>query len=136
VELSDRAGGGRDGEIVAAVGGTFEVSLEGTPTAGFVWEAELPDDGRQLVEPEGSEWRQPPARRLGGADVQVFRFRALRRGRATLRFRYRRPWESHSLRERLAPSTSKKRCRIPSIGVDGPSLNEQNHLQEACAEAA
>jgi predicted secreted protein len=103
VELSDRAGGGRNGEIVAAVGGTFEVSLEGTPTAGFVWEAELPDDGRPLVEPEGSEWRQPPARRLGGAAVQVFRFRALRRGRATLRFRYRRPWESHSLRERLVP---------------------------------
>ena len=103
MELSDQGGGSRDGEIVAPVGGTFEVSLEGTPTAGFVWEAELPEAERKLVEPAGSEWRPPPARRLGGTAVQVFRFRALRRGQATLRFLYRRPWESQPVRERLVP---------------------------------
>jgi predicted secreted protein len=103
VELSDETGASRDEEIVAPVGGTFEVRLEGTPTAGFVWEAELPGDGQQLVEQAGTEWRQTAPQSLGGPAVQVFRFRALRRGRATLRFRYRRPWESRPLQERLVP---------------------------------
>ena len=103
MELSDETGRSRDGEIVAPVGGTFEVSLEGTPTAGFVWEAEVPRNERQLVEPEGSEWRRPQGRVLGGKAVQVFRFRALRGGYATLRFRYRRQWESAPLQERLIP---------------------------------
>ena len=103
MELSERTHSRRDGGIVAAVGGMFEVSLEGTPTAGFVWEAELLEGERKLVEPAGSEWRPPPARRLGGTAVQVFRFRALRRGQATLRFLYRRPWESQPVRERLVP---------------------------------
>lgn len=93
----------RDGEIVAPVGGTFEVSLEGTPAAGFVWEADLPEGQGRLVEQAGSEWRPPPERRLGGKGLQIFRFRALRPGEATLRFRYRRPWESHPVRERLVP---------------------------------
>jgi predicted secreted protein len=103
VELSDETGDSRNGEIVAPVGGTFEVLLEGAPTAGFVWEAELPEDGQRLVEPAGTEWRQTASQRLGAPAVQVFRFRALRRGRATLRFRYRRPWESRPLQERLVP---------------------------------
>lgn len=85
------------------MGATFEVSLEGSPTTGFTWEAELPPNERDLVEPVGSEWRPADKKRLGGSATQIFRFRALRRGEAILRFRYRRPWESGSISERLVP---------------------------------
>lgn len=86
------------------MGATFEVSLEGSPTTGFTWEAELPPSERELVEPVGTEWRRSDdKKKLGGSATQIFRFRALRRGETTLRFRYRRPWESGAISERLVP---------------------------------
>ena len=77
--------------LEAAVGETFEIDLEGVPTAGFLWEAvSVPEDLMRLVDDDVDA---PPGP-IGGAALQRFRFEALAPGEAELRFSYRRPWES------------------------------------------
>jgi predicted secreted protein len=86
--------------LSATVGETFDVSLEGMPTTGFVWEVEIPPEARGLIEPLGSGWT--PARSsdaqaspvAGAPAIQRFQFRALAPGEITLTFRYRRSWET------------------------------------------
>jgi predicted secreted protein len=84
--------------VQANVGDTFDVRLEGVPTSGYTWELDavgLPD----LVEFVAAELVAPQGQIAGGPAVQVFRFRAARPGKALLRFRYRRRWETQPLRE-------------------------------------
>jgi predicted secreted protein len=79
--------------VCASVGETFEVSLEGIPTAGFVWEVDIPSEARRLIEALGSEWTLA-ASEVGAPASQRFRFLAMAPGELTLIFRYRRSWEN------------------------------------------
>jgi predicted secreted protein len=84
--------------VRAAMGETFDVRLEGTPTSGYVWELDLraiPD----TVEFISAETITSPGAIAGGPAVQVFRFRAVRPGDAHIRFRYQRRWETEAIRE-------------------------------------
>ncbi len=73
-------------------GDAFEVALEGTPTAGFVWDVIVEAEDQALIEVLGSEFRLKEGT-VGGSASQVFRFHAHRLGTARLLFSYRRPWE-------------------------------------------
>jgi predicted secreted protein len=86
-----------------AAGETFEVPLEGTPTAGYAWEF-IPEESGELVELIDSKFVLRPGG-PGRSAEQVFRFRATTPGEATLHFRYGRPWENKAAQERSIPLT-------------------------------
>ncbi|MDZ7394162.1 MAG: protease inhibitor I42 family protein [candidate division KSB1 bacterium] len=72
-------------------GTELTVSLEGNPTTGFTWEvAEL--DSAAIVQEKEAEF-VPHSRLIGAPGTFTFHFRALKKGTATLRLVYRRPWE-------------------------------------------
>ena len=83
--------------IEAKVGQPFEIRLEGTPTAGYVWQWE-PEGAADLIELISSAFVAAAKGVLGGSGAQVFRFRALREGQLRLRFRYGRRWEATCVR--------------------------------------
>jgi predicted secreted protein len=72
---------------------TFEVPLEGQPTAGYRWELILTPAAVGKVALVEERW-DPDVTRAGGPAVQRFRFRALSPGTLELTFLYRRPWET------------------------------------------
>jgi predicted secreted protein len=74
------------------VGETFEIPLEGVPTAGFTWEVILPPAAAERVVLLEQAWDRPSSR-VGGRAVQRFRFRAVGPGDVVLTFRYRRRWQ-------------------------------------------
>jgi predicted secreted protein len=90
------------------VGETFEVVLEGSPTAGYRWEFAFAagDAGRIALLAE--TW-DADTTRVGGPTRQRFQFRALSEGIATLEFRYRRPWEQ-------LPPTEERSVRVEIAG--------------------
>jgi len=84
--------GGRS--IVLAPGQGLIVRLAGNRTTGFGWA--LADGSGDVVEQQG----QPdyvldavPGGRVGVGGADIWKFKAMRNGRQTLRFEYRRPWE-------------------------------------------
>ena len=78
--------------VAVGLGEDFEIRLQGNPSAGYVWE---PDSLPRGIELSGSESVPPgPDDRPGDPGTQVFRFRSLEAGDATLSFALKRPWES------------------------------------------
>lgn len=83
--------------IVVAPGETFDVPLEATAAAGYVWQMADVEPG--IVDLLGSDFEL--LSHLAGAPAkQVFHLRALSPGQVTLRFSYGRPWESAPAGER------------------------------------
>lgn len=82
--------------IAVAAGETFDVPLEATAAAGYVWQMADLEPG--IVDLLGSDFELSSA--LAGAPAtQVFHLRALSPGQVTLRFSYGRPWEPAPARE-------------------------------------
>jgi|YNPNPStandDraft_1061719.scaffolds.fasta_scaffold252993_1 inhibitor of cysteine peptidase len=83
-------------EVRLRPGQEIILCLEGNPTTGFTWEvAEL--DSAAIAQMKEMEFT-PHSNLVGAPGTFTFRFKALRRGAATLRLVYRRPWE------RVAPA--------------------------------
>ena len=79
-------------EIRLHMGDELTVRLESIPGTGYSWEVSR-DTGEvlsQLDEPVYEKVQQP---KLGGVQLQVFRFRAQLSGVHRLRLEYRRPWD-------------------------------------------
>jgi predicted secreted protein len=74
----------------------FSVRLESSATAGYVWQYDaLPG----ALEPLGDSIEQAPGpQRAGGPATHVFRFRPNQKGRFTIRFVLKRPWEAEPVR--------------------------------------
>jgi predicted secreted protein len=82
-----------DRTLHVRTGETFEVALEGQPTAGYRWELVVPPAAVGKVALVDERW-DPDTTRAGGPAVQRFRLRAISPGTMKLTFRYRRPWEA------------------------------------------
>ena len=94
-----------DDEIVARVGESFTVELEGIPTAGYEWKLAQDDSKFRLVKKDYAH----PGASIGGATKERFHIKASQPGSTTLTFNYKRPWESEvqetkSFRLRVEPS--------------------------------
>lgn len=84
-----------DGKTVkAAVGQELELRLAGNPTTGFSW-ALLQCEGDAVAAVGQGDYVQKPAQpgMVGVGGEFVFKFRAVKAGKARLTFAYRRPWE-------------------------------------------
>lgn len=82
------------GALTLRVGDVVAVELRANATTGYAWEAR--DDGTGvLLREAGPDYRTDPsaAGMVGVGGAASWRYRALRPGRATLTFAYRRSWE-------------------------------------------
>lgn len=86
------SGNDNSGSVTVKNGQLFEISLKGNPTTGYNWEAAPPFDDRLLSQVGMPEFK-PDSNLLGAPGMQVFRFKALKKGETTLKLVYRRPWE-------------------------------------------
>ena len=87
----DDKSAGRSVEMRA--GGTLDVSLEGNPTTGYMWEAASVDSAvlKQVGEREFTSNSQA----LGAGGNVRFRFRAVAPGQTRLKLIYHRPFEKN-----------------------------------------
>ena len=82
-----------DGEIVASVGETFSIELDGNATTGYEWEPKLSDDTLRLIERR----YQPAGAGIGAGGKEIFTFEPMKSGRASVSFEYKRPWETDAV---------------------------------------
>jgi inhibitor of cysteine peptidase len=85
--------GSKPGEkIQLRVGDSLTVILEGNPTTGYQWQV-------ASLSPEVLDWTEGPTYqpstpgRIGSGGTFRFGFKAMRKGRATVKLVYRRSWE-------------------------------------------
>lgn len=82
--------------VLLSEGQIFEVALPGNPTTGYSWTVEDWGAHDVLSGSMEPEFQPENAERLGAGGVFRFRFTARRSGSVTLRFQYRRSWESRA----------------------------------------
>lgn len=82
-----------DDEIVASVGETFIIELEGNPTTGYGWQPQVDNDMLRLIDQQ----YQPAGSSIGGGGKEVFSFEPVKSGRASISFEYKRPWETDAI---------------------------------------
>jgi len=75
--------------VTATVGEEFVIALEANPTAGYQWEPEYDTSLIQLVNCEFSS----AGAGIGSTASECFRWLALAKGIAPIRFIYKRKWE-------------------------------------------
>jgi inhibitor of cysteine peptidase len=75
-----------------ATGEKLEVRLEAQLGTGYSWRPQKPDE--RVLQPLGERSIEAPREpKLGGKELQVFRYEAKAAGEVTLLFEYVRPWE-------------------------------------------
>ncbi len=81
--------------LVVEKGQEFAIALESNPTTGYSWQlsGEFDHEKLELVK---KEYEAPATDRLGAPGEEKWTFKAVDLGRATLRFRYVRPWEEQN----------------------------------------
>ena len=77
-------------DVTATVGEEFIIALEANPTTGHRWEPEYDTSLVRLVNREFSS----AGTGIGSAGSECFRWLALAKGIAPLRFIYKRQWET------------------------------------------
>jgi inhibitor of cysteine peptidase len=77
-------------DVTATVGEEFIIALEANPTTGYQWEPEYDTSPVQLVNREFSS----AGSGIGSTGSECFRFLALAKGMAPIRFIYKRTWET------------------------------------------
>ncbi len=77
-------------------GGTVEISLDGNPTTGYSWFVTKPADPKILVIGEIKYTQNPaPAHMVGVGGSFKLTGKGLAKGKTTMVFEYKRPWEKN-----------------------------------------
>jgi inhibitor of cysteine peptidase len=74
----------------------FVIGLGSNPTTGYRWELTYDDRMLELVESKYQMGEEAQEGVAGAGGVELFRFKALERGRTEIAMVYRRPWEEPS----------------------------------------
>jgi predicted secreted protein len=86
-------GGMAGGAISLKVGAVMEVRLDANHTTGYSWIV-APVANPVLMRQGKAEYLDNAAEnRVGAGSVEVWRFKAMKAGKQSLQFEYRRPWE-------------------------------------------
>ena len=78
--------------IMLAVDQELVVTLASNPSTGYTWSFQLTREG--VIAANGSEYDPTEPQIPGSGGRERFRFIAVESGQTTLRFEYRRPWET------------------------------------------
>ena len=81
--------------VNVALGDTFTLTLRGNPTTGYSWDAAGIPAEVALTEKYYDQDKVDPMM-VGVGGSFHFRFKAVKKGEANIRFEYRRPWEKLS----------------------------------------
>ena len=81
------------GDVSLKVGGKLEVHLEANHTTGYSWGQVLVE--KPVLQKQGKAvyYQYPWDGRVGVGGMEVWKFKAVQKGKQSLRFEYRRPWE-------------------------------------------
>jgi inhibitor of cysteine peptidase len=82
--------------IEAQVGKNFIIVLKANATTGYQWQFAQPLD-ESMLRLIRLQYEQDNRELIGAGGKQVWSFKALRAGRATIYFKYVRPWEKNIL---------------------------------------
>lgn len=85
--------------MIKKVGETFEITLESNPTTGYMWEWSNNKDSTVVAKVSNKYEGSKPAI-PGSGGVEVFTFKALKAGKATLKLQYKRSWEKGFIKEK------------------------------------
>jgi inhibitor of cysteine peptidase len=77
--------------IEIKTGGSFDISLEGNPSTGYIWS--LASKRSPVINQMGDPEFKPKSKLIGSGGISTFHFKAARPGKAALRLVYHRPWE-------------------------------------------
>jgi predicted secreted protein len=81
------------GDVSLKVGGRLEVHLEANHTTGYLW-VQVPVEKPVLQKLGKAVYHQNPSDgKVGVGGMEVWKYKAVRAGKQSLRFEYRRPWE-------------------------------------------
>jgi inhibitor of cysteine peptidase len=78
-----------DQVIHATPGERFAIGLEGNPTTGYTWQVSTDEHTLELLD----QAFEPHGPGIGASGLELFTFRALSPGQATIICEYRRPWD-------------------------------------------
>ncbi|MCK6555652.1 protease inhibitor I42 family protein [Candidatus Binatia bacterium] len=84
---------GGTAKVTVPAGREFVVSRDSSPSTGYKWRLAAPLDAR-VIELVRDEYQPGPESRLGAPGVQLWTFKAVGPGTATLILEYARPWET------------------------------------------
>ncbi len=80
-------------EITVSAGDSFKVSLESNATTGFSWPEQAQISDVAVLEQTNHEYIEPESDLVGAPGQEVWTFKALKKGTATISMDYSRPWE-------------------------------------------
>lgn len=78
--------------IEVLMGQKFAITLHANATTGYRWQLAKPLDN-SIVEHLGNEYLKPRTRLVGAGGKEVWKFKALGRGKTIIAMKYIRPWE-------------------------------------------
>lgn len=85
-----------DREIVASVGESFTIELEGNPSTGYQWQVQFDPRKVRLVNRE----HELAGGGFGAGARELFTFQPLGSGPASISAEYKRAWETSALQKR------------------------------------
>lgn len=80
-------------EITVSAGDSFKVSLESNVTTGYSWSEQAQISDAAILEQKDHEYIEPDSDLMGAAGQEVWTFKALKKGTATISMDYSQPWE-------------------------------------------
>ena len=87
----------KSGVTKAVIGDSVCVMLEENPSTGYTWEyAEEPAGVLEFIEARTFEQEGADPKMVGAPVTKVWKFTAVKEGEVTLRYVYRRPWETEA----------------------------------------
>jgi predicted secreted protein len=87
-----------DTKVSAGLGQPFELALKSRRSAGYEWRPKFDAGKLSLV---GRRVKLPKRASFGGAETEIFTFRALSSGHVGLAFDLVRPWEATPVEHRI-----------------------------------
>jgi len=77
--------------IEIKTGGSFDISLEGNPSTGYIWI--VASKRSPVIKQVGDPKFKPKSKLIGSGGISTFYFKAAGAGKTALRLVYHRPWE-------------------------------------------
>jgi inhibitor of cysteine peptidase len=98
---ADKTYGKDDKDIAVSAGDMFTIELEANPTTGYDWSINVSDES--IVKLESQEYQQQPGSEelVGAGGTDIFTFKGIKAGSATITFIYERSFEQESAVETL-----------------------------------
>jgi len=76
-----------------------EISLRSNPTTGYSWEISIENDDKIALISQEFKQDKAPKNFVGVGGKEIFRFKGILKGEASVKFRYQRPWEKSAADE-------------------------------------